>query len=55
MIKIETLAVLAANVALNLTAYTDTMLGIELRCWMVLPVQKFDVTLAAYIVENVHF
>lgn len=44
-----------ATVVLNLAAWTDTAMGIELRILMTWPVQKLDVTLAAYIVEFVHF
>ena len=45
----------AATLVLNLAAWSDTAMGIELRIWMVLPVQKFDIGLAAYIVEYMHF
>ena len=44
-----------ATAMLNLAAWTDSAIGIELRIMMVKPIMDFDVVLAAYIVENVHF
>ncbi len=43
------------SLAFTLAAYTDTVLGLEMRAMMVMPISHVDAGLAAYIALNLHF